>query len=189
MSSAVVELRVVNSIWLSDQGTKITKQIVMPRAMSSISSPMISPIDKNTYQHCVILSDRYCFFIMLQVDEYIQYLCSPYRFCRFSRKEILLVGIWSHDLDKPGKPGQCSYHWATESLLFHVFLQYGTQKSTPVPVLCYCVSLTILAMMGKLHKTQFAWVTRLLICQIESLFYSATGGWIHPVSVQSLQVM
>jgi hypothetical protein len=27
------------------------------------------------------------------VDEYIQYLCSPYRLCRYSGKEVLLVGF------------------------------------------------------------------------------------------------
>jgi hypothetical protein len=68
--------------------------------------------------------------------------------CRFSGKEVLLVGFelttltnWVNALTTELQSPYFSMH--SYSIYIMVLLQ-GTQNSNPVPVLCYCVSLPIL---------------------------------------------
>jgi hypothetical protein len=45
---------------------------------------------------------EFLFYIATR-DEYTQYLCSLYRLCRYSGKEVLLVGFKPMTFDKPGQ--------------------------------------------------------------------------------------
>jgi hypothetical protein len=92
----------------------------------------------------VNLSDRNCYFILLQVDECIQYLCSPYRLCGHSRKEVLLLGFEPTTLTNRvnalttelQSPYFSMYSYSIKIML----LLQGIQNSTPVHTLLLCVS-------------------------------------------------
>jgi hypothetical protein len=65
---------------------------------SSCQHPWFCAIKKECLYYCFVywghrLSDRYFLFILLQANEYTQYLFSPYKLCRYSGKEVLLVGF------------------------------------------------------------------------------------------------
>jgi hypothetical protein len=95
----------------------------------------------------VNLTDWDFYLILLQADEDIQYLCSPYRLCRYGGKEVLLVGSEPTTLTNRVNALTTELQRPYFSMYFYsiyiTVLLRGTQNSTPVPVFCYCVSVDV----------------------------------------------
>jgi hypothetical protein len=120
------------------------------------------------------VSDRNCYFIMLQADEYIHYLCSPTGYVGIRGKESLLVGFKPKPMILP-----LSYRFLALPCMLTVYiLWYYSKIPRILPQHQYFVtgshSHTV---MGTLHKTQYEWASRLLICQIENFLWQITVLW------------